>query len=979
MESMPVPFAIFQMVDSHIVTLALSDGFCALLGAESRAQAYTGMDQDTYKNVHPDDVVRVGNAVYRFMKEGGRFETIYRLRKMDGTGYVVIHAYGEHIYGEGGVRLAQVWYADEGDYTEASAGRGLELSQSLSNALHEESILKANYYDYLTGLPSMTYFFELAEEGKALIQASGDNAAFLYADLSGMKFFNQKHGFAEGDRLLRAFARVFSQTFGNENCSHLGQDHFAAYAPEEGLEDRLHRLFRECREANGGNTLPVLAGIYSTRLGDVPVSTACDRAKIACDALKGAYGSGYNYYSRALKEEAEKKQHILENLDRAIAEGWIQVYYQPIVRAVTERVCDEEALSRWVDPVKGFLSPADFIPVLEDAGLIYKLDLYVLEQVLEKINAQKASGFHIVPHSVNLSRSDFDTCDIVEEIRRRVDAAGVPRDRITIEITESIIGGDFDFMKTQVERFQALGFPVWMDDFGSGYSSLDVLQSIKFNLLKFDMGFMRKLDEGDSGKIILTELMKMATSLGVDTICEGVETIDQVRFLQEIGCSKLQGYYFSKPIPLAQILERYEKGEQIGYENPDESAYFEAIGRVNLYDLGVIANEDQNAFHNFFNTLPMGIVEINDGQVRFVRTNQSYRDFMNRFFHFEPEGQPDAYPLSPFGPGSAFMKLVQDCCKNGGRAFFDEQMSDGSTVHAFARRISVNPVTGTAAAAIAVLSISDPDEGQSYADIARALAADYYNIYVVDLDTDRFIEYTSPVGGEEMAVERHGEHFFDLARRDNVKRIYAEDREMFLSVFTRENILRELDSQEVFRASYRIIDTGTPLYAGMKITRMHAEGNRIIMGISIIDAQIKHQQEEEKVRRQNLLFGRIAALSGRYYAMYLVDPDTGLYSEYSVTTNYNDLGFDKRGENFFIKGRSDGEKAVHPEDMSYFLRTFTRENFMRGVRNGGIFKMHYRLVVNGVARPIALRAAMVSEPDGEKLIVGVNVLDEKGV
>ena len=977
MESMPAPFAIFQMVDSHIVTLVLSDGFCALLGAGSREQAYTGMDQDTYKNVHPDDVVRVGNAVYRFMKEGGRFETIYRLRKMDGTGYVVIHAYGEHIYAEGRVRLAQVWYADEGDYTEANAGRGLELSQSLSNALHEESILKANYYDYLTGLPSMTYFFELAEAGRARIRDAGGDTAFLYADLSGMKFFNQRHGFAEGDLLLRAFAKVFSQIFGSESCCHLGQDHFAAYAPEEGLEDRLRRLFKTCREANNGNSLPVRVGVYSTRLGEVPVSTACDRAKIACDALKGAYGSGYNYYSQALKEEAEKKQHILENLDRAIAEGWIQVYYQPIVRAVTERVCDEEALSRWIDPVKGFLSPADFIPVLEDAGLIYKLDLYVLEQVLQKINAQKASGFHIVPHSVNLSRSDFDACDIVEEIRRRVDAAGVPRDRITIEITESIIGGDFDFMKTQVERFQALGFPVWMDDFGSGYSSLDVLQSIKFNLLKFDMGFMRKLDEGDSGKIILTELMKMATSLGVDTVCEGVETLDQVRFLQEIGCSKLQGYYFNKPIPYSQILERYANGRQIGYENPDESAYFEAIGRVNLYDLGVIANEDQNAFHNFFNTLPMGIVEINGGQVRFVRTNQSYRDFMDRFFHIEPGERPDGYPLTPFGPGSAFMKLVQDCCKNGGRAFFDEQMSDGSTVHAFARRIGVNPVTGTSAAAIAVLSINEPDEGQSYADIARALAADYYNIYVVDLDTDRFIEYTSPVGGEEMAVERHGEHFFDLAKRDNVKRIYAEDREMFLSAFTKENIVRELDSQGVFRASCRIIDTGTPMYAGMKITRMHAEGNRIIMGISIIDAQIKQQQEEEKVRRQNLLFGRIAALSGRYYAMYLVDPDTGLYSEYNVTTNCNDLGFDKRGENFFIKGRSDGEKAVHPDDMSYFLSTFTRENFMQGVQNGGIFKMRYRLVVNGVPRPIALRAAMVRESDGDKLIVGVNVLDKK--
>jgi len=228
-----------------------------------------------------------------------------------------------------------------------------------------------------------------------------------------------------------------------------------------------------------------------------------------------------------------------------------------------------------------------------------------------------------VPHSINLSRSDFDACDIVEEIRRRVDAAGVAHDRITIEITESVVGSDFGFMKGQIERFQKLGFPVWMDDFGSGYSSLDVLQSIPFDLIKFDMSFMQKLDEGDSGKIILTELMKMATSLGVDTVCEGVETPEQVAFLQEIGCSKLQGYFFEKPLPMARILERYEKGFKFGYENPAESAYYESIGRVNLYDLAVIANEEENAFQNFFNTLPMGIIEINGDRVRFVRTNQS--------------------------------------------------------------------------------------------------------------------------------------------------------------------------------------------------------------------------------------------------------------------------------------------------------------------------------------------------------------------
>ena len=139
----------------------------------------------------------------------------------------------------------------------------------------------------------------------------------------------------------------------------------------------------------------------------------------------------------------------------------------------------------------GLPSPDDFIPYLENAGLIHRMDLYVVDRVLDKILEEKEAGGSPVSHSVNLSRADFVSCDIVEEIRKRVDAAEIPKDLITIEITESMIANDMDFIKKQVDRFRALGFPVWMDDFGSGYSTLDVLQIIHFDLIKFDMNFMK--------------------------------------------------------------------------------------------------------------------------------------------------------------------------------------------------------------------------------------------------------------------------------------------------------------------------------------------------------------------------------------------------------------------------------------------------------------------------------------------------------
>ena len=971
MERMPIPFAVFQLVDNRIVTLVLSDGFCELLGEGDRDSACAAMDRDTFHNVHPDDAARVGEAVYRFVRDGGELDIIYRLQAREGSGYIVLHALGRHIFTPTGERLAQIWYTNEGEYAVEGVQQGKALNQSLSKALHQESILKASDYDALTGLPTMTYFFELAQAGKEAILREGGDPVLMYMDFSGMKYFNQKNSFAAGNRLLQAFARLLSHTFGNACCCHINADHFMAFARAEGLEDTLNRLFEECRLLNGGDSLPVRVGIYPASVEDVLVSTACDRAKVACDALGRRYVSGFNWYSTDMREDLEKQQYILNNLDRAIEEGWIQVYYQPIVRAVTRKVCDEEALARWIDPVRGFLSPADFIPCLEDANLIYKLDLYVLEQVLEKMKIQQGISGEIVPHSINLSRSDFDACDIVEEIRKRVDAAGIAHDRITIEITESVIGKDFGFMTGQIARFQQLGFPVWMDDFGSGYSSLDVLQSIPFDLIKFDMSFMQKLDEGDSGKIILTELMKMATSLGVDTVCEGVETPEQVAFLQEIGCSKLQGYFFEKPLPMARILERYEKGFKFGYENPAESAYYESIGRVNLYDLAVITNEDENAFQNFFNTLPMGIIEINGDRVRFVRTNQSYRDFVKRFFELELQGKTEDFPATPFGPGSSFMKLVQDCSRNGGRAFFDEQMPDGSVVHAFARRIDRNPVTGTSAAAIAVLSISEPNEGATYADIARALAADYYNIYVVDLDTERFIEYTSPVGGEELAMERHGENFFAAVKRDTMTRIYEEDREPFLSGFTKEKLIHELDEQGVYTATYRLIDTGAPMYVNMKITRMQPGGNRIIMGISIIDAQMRQSEHLRQMQKERDTLARVMALSEDYLSLYTIDWETGHYIEYSASEDYASLGFGKEGEDFFRQGIIDGRRTVHPEDLPRYLEHFNRENVLREVRENGVFKLQYRLVIHGESRPVSLRIARFQEGEVQRLVAGV--------
>ena len=844
MEGMQIPFAIFQLVDKSIVTIVVSNGFCELLGARDRDRVYEAMDHDTYRNVHPDDVARVGNAVYRFMKNGERFESVYRLKRQDPPGYLIIHAYGRHIFTDTGVRLAQIWYADEGEYSSEKKHGESRLSESLKNALHEESILRASYYDYLTGLPSMTYFFELAEESKKAIRARGDNPAMLYMDFSGMKFFNTRHGFAEGDNLLRSFSRILIRIFGAERCCHIGADHFAVQTEETGLSDKIQRMLEECSRMNEGKTLPLHVGVYRRQTKSVHTSVACDRAKLACSALSGTYGMAVNYYSQDLNDDVEKRQYIIENIDRAIREKWIRVYYQAIIRVANDRVCDEEALSRWIDPVRGFLSPADFIPALEESKLIYKLDLYVVEQVLEKIRRMEEAGMYVIPQSVNLSRSDFDSCDIVEEIRRRVDEAGIARSLLTIEITESVIGSDFEFMKQQVERFQGLGFSVWMDDFGSGYSSLDVLQGIHFDLIKLDMRFMQQFGSGEGCRIILTELARMAAGLGVETVCEGVERVEQIEFLREIGCTKAQGFHYDRPMPFDKILEWYESGKDLRFENPKESEYYTALGRINLYDMGVLVGEEEDTLRRYFDTLPMAVMEVNGSRTRYIRCNKSYREFMERIFgitvtdlELDPRGMPG-------GQGAGFMGAVLRCSRDGNRAVIDEPADEKTSIHTFIRRVAVNPVTGTAAVAVAVLAVMERQDeiGSSFRDISRTLYTDYLDIYYVDLKTDRFIEYTPDACREELAAERRGTDFFGAGAADARLFICEEDRDAFIEAFTRDHVIREIEEHGFFVLTYRLLMDGKPVCVNMKAVRSSMDRDYIIVSVRKADDLVSREQ-----------------------------------------------------------------------------------------------------------------------------------------
>lgn len=251
---------------------------------------------------------------------------------------------------------------------------------------------------------------------------------------------------------------------------------------------------------------------------------------------------------------SEMEDYIVSHLDEALEKGWIAAYYQPLVRTITNAPAGAEALARWLDPEYGNIMPGTFIPVLEKAGLIYKVDSFMLTEAVKLQRRRIDAGLKVSPISVNLSRQDFDRLDVLSFVKEQLSRYNILQDLIVLELTESLLVQNKDKMTTVVKNLRSAGFRVWMDDFGSGYSSLIFLNDYTLDLIKLDMGFLKSFTA--TSREIMRSTVNMAKHLGIRTLAEGVETEEQVRFLREIGCDMMQGYYYSKPLP-PESMEAY--------------------------------------------------------------------------------------------------------------------------------------------------------------------------------------------------------------------------------------------------------------------------------------------------------------------------------------------------------------------------------------------------------------------------------------
>lgn len=413
-------------------------------------------------------------------------------------------------------------------------------------------------HDSLTGLLNREQFYE--ETRKILRNNPDRKYSIICSNIRDFKFINELFGIEKGNKVLIRQSELMKEYQHNGDlCARMQNDRFAMLVPSDHkIEEHIISCINLMQEEFKSSLfrLHIFAGIYEIDDTDEPVSIMCDKANIASETIKNSYQKYFAYYNNELLERSIEERRIIGEFEKAIDNNEFVMFLQPQVDC-KGMTYGAEALVRWQHPERGLLSPAVFIDVLEKAGLIYKLDRYMWEKAAEKLGEWKREGHDRYHISVNISTKDFYLIDVYETFTGLVDKYNINPDKLKLEITETALMADFKKNMEIIRRLQNYGFKIEIDDFGSGYSSLNMLKDISADVLKIDMGFLRASENELKGRDILESIVSLAGKLGMEVITEGVEKESQVNMLKDMGCNMFQGYFFSKPVQIKEFEDRY--------------------------------------------------------------------------------------------------------------------------------------------------------------------------------------------------------------------------------------------------------------------------------------------------------------------------------------------------------------------------------------------------------------------------------------
>ena len=413
-------------------------------------------------------------------------------------------------------------------------------------------IISATEFDKLTGLYTPEFFFEYA----ALFDQGNPNQVMDAVVINFTRFhlINELKGRAFGDQILYAMAEGIRSCIQKKGglAGRKDADTFFAYIPHiEDYKIIIEKLNEKLSHLLKASETRLRLGIYTDTEKKLPLLQRFDHAVQACNSIRNRAGKEICIYDKEMAEREVFNAHLLEDFEAAIEQKQFKVQYQPKfnITGDTPKLCSAEALVRWIHPELGFVRPDLFIPLFEENGLVTKLDRYVWEESAKQIALWKKELGMTIPVSVNVSRIDIAAPDMTDFITKIVKENGLEAKDYMLEITESAYTEDSKHIIEVVENLRSLGHKIEMDDFGSGYSSLNMLTSMPIDALKMDKAFIRNIKPGNKGMALVTLVLKIAQTLGVPVIAEGVETEDEYKLLKAAGCDIIQGYYFSKPLP----------------------------------------------------------------------------------------------------------------------------------------------------------------------------------------------------------------------------------------------------------------------------------------------------------------------------------------------------------------------------------------------------------------------------------------------
>ncbi len=414
--------------------------------------------------------------------------------------------------------------------------------------------------DEVTGLFNRFAFFRVAD---AIINDNPDDEFVVYiSEVDGIKGYNEKNGKDAGDALLRTIGE-YMRNIGDE-CLAAGRfagDQFVSlFRKDEKLNSRLiemnvNEAYSFFKGDAGIDKLRIRCAIYEDIEHGIPIAETCDRALLALQTIRGKYGKTVVHYEASVLTEHRKKERIVDSMKEALEQNQFRVFYQPKHDVNTGELTGAEALIRWVHPDFGFMSPGEFIPVFEQNGFISEVDNFVWNRTCENLNRWIKKGLKVVPISINASKLDFMKPDFFDNLHRASTDMNVPPELLHIEVTESLFSDQIDELVEILTKCQKNGYKIELDDFGSGYSSLNTLSVLPLDIVKMDMSLVKAITNFKNMRVF-SACINLAKSLGLKTVSEGVETNEQMWTIRELGGDAIQGYLYSKPLS-EEDFEKY--------------------------------------------------------------------------------------------------------------------------------------------------------------------------------------------------------------------------------------------------------------------------------------------------------------------------------------------------------------------------------------------------------------------------------------